>query len=138
LCATLLSSAARLGAEPFGSPIASPENPSPAAHKLLFFNNDFSYLQNEPWLGTDLGDALKQRSVGDWGVVDIGGQLRTQFKHELGMGQAPAGPSELRFQDYETDTFLTRLRLYSDWKVNDSFRMYVEGHYADVTDDDGR
>src|SRR5687768_7143595 len=103
-CATLLSSAARLGAEPFGNPIASPENPSPAAHKLLFFNNDFGYLQDEPWLGTDLGDSLKQRSVGEWGVIDIGGQLRTQFKHELGMGQAPAGPAELRFQDYETDT----------------------------------
>src|SRR6185436_17662187 len=34
------------------------------------------------------------------------------------------------------DIFLTRLRLYSNWKMSDSLRVYCEGIVADVTDDD--
>lgn len=67
--------------------------------------------------------------------MDFGGQLRTQTKHEVGMGQAPAGPAQLRFQDYDMDTLLVRLRVYSNWAVDESCRIYVEGRYTDVTDD---
>lgn len=136
LFGSLMWPALRTGAEPFGDPIFSPENPSPGAHKKLLYNSDFSYLLESPDDATDLGDALKKIPVGEWGTMDIGGQLRMQYNHEVGMGQG-LGLAVNRFQDYDTDHWLTRLRLISNWKVDDSFRVFVEGHYAGSTDDDG-
>ena len=69
-------------------------------------------------------------------MLDFGGQLRMQYNHEVGMAQG-LGPAQFRFQDYDTDHWLTRLRLFSNWQVDDSFRLFVEGHYAGTTDDDG-
>lgn len=123
-------------AEPFGDPIVSPENPSPGAHKKLLYNSDFTYITDSPELATDLGDALKQLEVGAWGTLDVGGQLRMQYNHEVGMAQG-LGPATVRFQDYDTDHWLTRLRLLNNWKIDDSLRVFVEGHYAGTTSDDG-
>lgn len=133
-CVAVFIGGSRAVAEPLGDPIASPENPSPGAHKKLLYNSDFSYLDETP--SYDLGDALKQREIGAWGVMDVGGELRMQYNHEVGMAQG-LGPASVRFQDYQTDHWLTRLRLFSDWKVDDSLRFFVEGHYAGTTDDDG-
>ncbi|WP_197529165.1 alginate export family protein [Aeoliella mucimassa] len=70
---------------------------------------------------------------GQWGTVDVGGQLRLRYHHEQGMGQLP---ETSRFQDTETDFLLTRLRLYTNWKVSDRVRLYAEGIYADVSTSD--
>lgn len=117
---------------------AAKPNPCAVSHKPLFYANDFSYLKDPKYNGSCLGDSLKLMPVagGDWGTMDIGGQLRTRYHHEEGMGQDLAGPGVNRFQGTQHDIFLTRLRLYSNWKVNDSVRFYCEGILADVTDDD--
>ena len=49
---------------------------------------------------------------------------------EIGMGQE-AGRT--RFQDTDTDFLLTRLRLYTNWQMNDYVRFYMEGIYADAS-----
>lgn len=71
----------------------------------------------------------------DWGTLDIGGQQRIQYKHEIGMGNAVSGPGQLRFEDTEFDTALTRL--YGKWQATEQFRTYVEFHYADTSTDGG-
>jgi hypothetical protein len=119
---------------------ATPSAPNPCAtsHKGVFYANDFSYLNDPGYDGHCLGDCLKLMPVagGDWGSLDLGGQLRTRYHHEEGMGQDVSGPGVNRFERTQHDIFLTRLRLYSNWKVADDLRVYVEGILADVTDDD--
>ena len=119
-------------------------NPCAKSHKGLFYANDFSYL-NKPGYndhcqgGSCLGDALKLMPVGqcgEWGTLDVGGQLRLRYHNEVGMGREGAAGTP-RFQDTENDFLLTRLRLYSNWKINDRVRVYAEGIYADATDDGG-
>jgi hypothetical protein len=120
-----------------GAKAAAKPNPCATSHKGLFYANDFSYLKDPDYCGHCLGDSLKLMPVagGDLGSLDLGGQLRTRYHHERGMGQDVAGPGVNRFQATDHDIFLTRLRLYSNWKMSDSLRVYCEGIVADVTDD---
>lgn len=118
---------------------AATPNPCATSHKPLFYNNDFSYLNDPCYNGHCLGDCMKLLPVagGDWGTVDFGGQLRTRFHNEIGMGR-DGSASIPRFQDTQTDFILTRLRLYSNWKASDNFRVYVEGIFAEASDDNGQ
>ncbi|MBA3480896.1 MAG: hypothetical protein H0T51_03680 [Pirellulales bacterium] len=104
-----------------GSPVGSAEcgssnakappkpNPCATSHKGVFYANDFSYLNNPCYDGCCFGDCLKLMPVsdGEWGTLDIGGQLRTRIHHEEGMGQDLTGPGVNRFQDTDHDIFLT-------------------------------
>lgn len=112
-------------------------NPCATSHKPVFYANDFAYLKDPNYIGSCLGDSLKLLPVagGDLGTVDFGGQLRERYHHEQGMGQAATGPGATRFQTTSQDFVLTRLRLYSNWKVSDSFRFFCEGIFADASDD---
>jgi len=115
----------------------SKPNPCATSHKGLFFANDFSYLNDPCYKGNCVGDCLKQMPLGEcgrWGTLDIGGQIRTRYHHEIGMSQSGG---QTRFQDTETDFVLTRLRLYTNWQVNDYVRFYTEGILADASDDNG-
>ena len=115
---------------------ATKANPCATSHKGVFYANDFSYLNDPCYKGHCLGDCLKQNAIGQngrWGKLDVGGQLRFRYHHEIGMAQDVAGPGTLRFEDTEHDFGLTRLRLYTDWRVNEIFRVYTEGIFADVT-----
>lgn len=114
-------------------------NPCAASHKGVFYANDFSYLRDPDYHGHCLGDCWKLMPVAgcdDCGSLDIGGQVRLRYHHEVGMGQDRSGPGELRFEDTVHDFLLTRMRLYSNWQASDEMRVYVEGILADVTDDD--
>lgn len=113
-------------------------NPCATSHKGVFYANDFSYLNDPGYDGHCLGDCLKLMPVvgGDWGTLDLGGQLRERYHHEWGMGQDLTGPGVNRFERTQHDFVLTRLRLYSNWKIADSLRVYCEGILADATDDD--
>lgn len=122
------------------SPKAAPKNPCAESHKKLFYLNDFSYLEDPEYHGHCFGDSLKLMPLGvyhDWGTLDIGGQQRMQYKHEIGMGNAVSGPGQLRFEDTEFDMALTRTRVYGNWQATQQFRAYVEFHYADTTTDGG-
>jgi len=115
-------------------------NPCAKSHKPLFYNNDFSYLNDPSYKGKCLGDCMKLNSVGAcgrWGTMDMGGQLRVRYHHEQGMGQDLAGVGTRRFENTNHDFALTRLRLYTNWKVNDQVRFYFEGILADASDDGG-
>ncbi len=115
-------------------------SPGAKSHKPLFYDNDFSYLNDPSFRGHYLGDSLKLNPVGargKWGTMDVGGQLRVRYHHELGMGQDLAGAGTRRFEDTEQNFVLTRLRLFNNWQVNDSLRIYAEGIFADASDDGG-
>jgi len=122
------------GCEAGGKKKAGP-SPCAKSHKGLFYANDFSYLKDPCYKGSCLGDALKLMPVagGDWGTLDIGGQLRFRYHGETGLGREVGAPMA-RFQDSNTDFLLSRFRLYANWKVNDRIRVYAEGIHADVID----
>ena len=123
---------------PCPSPLRAP-NPCTTSHKAVFYANDFAYLKEPDYSGHCLGDCWKLMPVeccGECGTLDVGGQLRMRYHHEVGMGQDIAGPGVLRFEDTVHDIWLTRMRLYSNWKPHEHARVYVEGIFADVTDDD--
>ncbi|QDS98780.1 alginate export family protein [Adhaeretor mobilis] len=129
-CGNAISCGSGCGAE------GNQASPCSTSHKGLFYNNDFSYLNDCCYQGSCLGDCLKLMPVagGDFGTLDIGGQLRMRYHHERGMGQSDGLG---RFNPTETDFALTRLRLYSNWEVNDRLRVYAEGILADASDDGG-
>lgn len=118
-----------------GCGCAAKKKPNPCAksHKGVFYANDFSYLNDPNYCGCCFGDQFKLMPVGEcgqWGTVDVGGQFRLRYHHEEGMGQR-AGAT--RFQDTTNDFMLSRLRLYTNWEINDWARFYAEGIYAGVT-----
>ena len=125
--------------EPVGNPAKkSDANPCATAFKSVFYDNDFSYLQDPDYSGHCFGDCWKLMPVdncGRYGTLDVGGQMRLRYHHEVGMGQDVTGPGVLRFEDTVHDILLSRFRLYSNWRVSESTRVYVEGIFADVTDD---
>lgn len=103
------------------------------SHKGVFYANDFSYLNDPSYCGCCFGDQFKLMPVGQcgqWGTVDVGGQFRLRYHHEEGMGQQ-AGAT--RFQNTTNDFMLSRLRLYTNWKINDWARFYAEGIHSGVT-----
>ncbi len=102
-----------------------------SAHKLMFFDNDFSYLSDPNYSGWQLGDGLKQRPLAGQGWYDIGGQYRTRAHFEQNMrGLGLTGVD---------DTFLLhRTRLYGDFHFSPNIRAYAElidanSNYEDFT-----
>jgi hypothetical protein len=127
-----------LWAAALAAPLAAAAEPSPCAtsHKPLFYDNDFRYLTSPGPGPACLGDNFKQLSVadGEWGTMDMGGQFRSRYHHEEGMGQSQGLG---RFQNTHTDFVLTRIRAYLDWHLNEWVRFYAEGIFADASDDSG-
>ena len=134
-------------ADPNAKPACEPEkkkkppvNPCTTSHKDPFYNNDFSYLLDPEYTGQCFGDCWKLMPVdecGEYGTLDVGGQMRLRYHHEIGMGQDRSGVGTRRFENTEHDFLLSRLRLYGNWKCDDRTRVFVEGILADVTTDDG-
>jgi len=105
------------------------------SHKGVYYANDFSYLNSPCYNGDCLGDCMKLNPVarGRLGTLDVGGELRLRYHHEQGMGRQQG---RLGFEDTKNDFLLTRLRLYTNWKVNDWLRFYSEAIFADVESND--
>ncbi|MEM7560553.1 MAG: alginate export family protein [Planctomycetota bacterium] len=105
--------------------------PSPCAksHKPLFFDNNFSYLNDPEYTGCCFGDSLKQIGQECGPKLDVGGQLRWRFHSERGMGQQAGA---LRFQATDNEFLLLRARLYANLELHDKVRLFAEGIYADV------
>lgn len=117
-------------AAPAAAAPAKPKaNPAAKAYKGVYYANDFSYL-NDSYDGPRyFGDNWKNLTVGNGGNLSIGGELRTRYQFEEGLGQQ-AGAT--RFQDTNNEFGLIRLRLFADYRVNDRLRFYAEGIYADT------
>ncbi len=118
---------------------AAEPHPCAQSHKGVFYANDFSYLTEPGAKNQCLGDCLKLMPVagGDWGTLDVGGQLRMRYHHEEGMGQDVSGPGVSRFQFNNHDFVLTRLRLYTNWQASEWLRIYQEGNFDEASDDEG-
>lgn len=114
------------------APAKAKKNPAVGAHNNLFYKNNFSYLTDGYDGPTYFGDGLKNMRLGN-GKLDIGGQIRTRYHAEQGMGQT-AGFT--RFQDTDNHFGLFRARLYADWKATDRLRFFAEGIYADTINAD--
>ncbi len=120
-------------ADPNAKPACEPEkkkkppvNPCTTSHKDPFYNNDFSYLLDPEYTGQCFGDCWKLMPVddcGEYGTLDVGGQMRLRYHHEVGMGQDRSGVGTRRFENTEHDILLSRLRLYGNWKGDDQTRL---------------
>lgn len=109
---------------------SSKPNPCAKSHKPLFYDNNFEYLNDSGQSPCCLGDVLKQLDVGCCGKLDLGGQYRMRYHHEVGMKGAE------RFLDTTDDFLLNRLRLYTNYAYGDWTRLYVEGIFADSSGQD--
>ena len=88
-----------------------------SSYRCLFFENDFRYLNDLCYRGSRYpGDCFKgllQRRV------DLGGEARIRFQDESNVaGSGLTGDSD--------DYWLTRVRLFADYQINDWFRVYGE------------
>lgn len=94
----------------------------------LNYDNDFSYL-DEPCSCCWMGDRWKRLLKEDDRWLDLGGHFRLRLHDENGMGRQPG----TAFTDPgHSDPLLMQLRLYANWQVNKSVRIFAEGMHADV------
>ena len=90
-----------------------------SAYAGVFYENDFSYLNDPCYDGPSFyADRFKNIKT-RWGTFSFGGETRYRYHDERNhRGLGITG---------KDDTFwLTRQRLYADWKVNDTLRLYGE------------
>ena len=89
------------------------------AYKDPFYQNDFSYLADPEYKGNNLGEGLKQLSLGDQGKLDIGGQYRLRYHNEHNMRGFGLTGRDDQF-------LLDRTRVYADYKINKRARVFAE------------
>ena len=90
-----------------------PPKPPPNPYKGVFYDNDFSYLDNPANEYYYLGDFMKRRRLWDSVMLDVGGEyrLRQNNQHVL-----------TRHDNF----LLQRTRIYGDLHVDGWFRTYIE------------
>ncbi len=98
--------------------------PAATAYKGVFYDNDFSYLNDSEDHDFYLGDALKQWKTTPHSVLDMGGEYRMRDQHEFRMRNYGPGGSNLR--GLNDDFLLLRERLYVNWRYGERFRFYGE------------
>jgi hypothetical protein len=101
---------------------AEEARPAEEAYKALYYDNDFSYLNDPANRDFYLGDIFKQLPVGPRrrAMLDLGGEYRLRDHHEFNLrGRDLTGKSD--------DFLLQRTRFYGNLKLNDAIRLYGEG-----------
>ena len=92
------------------------------AYKGVFYANDFSYLRNPAYQGPHFaGDTFK--GLGD-GKLDLGGEYRSRYHHENNM-------RGLGLTGIDDQFWLSRVRLFSNYRLTENIRVYGEYLYAD-------
>jgi hypothetical protein len=89
------------------------------AHKGLFYNNDFSYLDDPQYDDWMPGDAFKRMNLNCLATIDVGGQYRMRHHSERNF-------RGLGLTGVDDDFLLHRTRLYGNAEVGDYFRFYGE------------
>jgi hypothetical protein len=99
------------------------DKPPAYPYRLLFYDNDFRYLDKPDGKPVDFLDELKRIHLGalfgtcndNW-IYSIGGEERVQIKNEISS----------RLTNRDNDYQLLRTRVYGDLWYKDVFRVYVE------------
>ncbi|MCU0712122.1 MAG: alginate export family protein [Pirellula sp.] len=92
------------------------------AYKGVFYLNDFSYLRNPVYQGPHFaGDSFK--GLND-GKLDLGGEYRSRYHHENNM-------RGIGLTGIDDQFWLSRVRLFSNYRVTENVRVYGEYLYAD-------
>jgi len=96
------------------------QRPAMEAYKRLYYDNDFTYLNDQANREFYLGDVFKQIPVGRRrGMLDLGGEYRLRDHHEFNLrGRNLSGKSD--------DFLLQRTRIYGNLKLDDAVRLYGE------------
>lgn len=91
------------------------------AYKPVFYDNNFSYINNPLYNDWYPGDRLKQipDPLGCDSTLDIGGQYRARYHHEQNI-------RGLGLTGNDDDFLLHRTRIFGNLKIGDRFRAYVE------------
>ncbi|NQT13721.1 MAG: hypothetical protein HQ582_13290, partial [Planctomycetes bacterium] len=89
------------------------------SHKVLFYDNDFSYLLDPCYSDCYLGDSFKRLSAGHCTTLDIGGQFRMRHHSER-------NHRRLGLTGNDDDFLLYRTRLYANAEIGDGLRVYGE------------
>lgn len=90
-----------------------------SAYKGVFYENDFSYLDDPAYDGWHLGEATKRLELWPGVNADFGGQYRARYHHEQNM-------RGLGLTGRDDDFLLHRTRLYGDVRLGESVRIYGE------------
>ncbi len=92
------------------------------AYQGVFYANNFAYLNSPLYDGPYFaGDGLKGMMDGK---LDIGGEYRSRYHHEQNM-------RGLGLTGLDDQFWLTRLRMFGNYRVTDNVRVYGEYLYAD-------
>jgi hypothetical protein len=97
-----------------------------AAYKDMFYQNNFSYLQDPCYTDWHLGERLKRMSVVDEAVVDVGGQYRLRQHTERNLRNTAAVPNGLGLTGADDEFLLHRTRLYVNAELGSRVRFYGE------------
>ena len=89
------------------------------SHNVLFYRNRFDYLCDPCYDEWWPGDYVKRNAIGNWGILDVGGQYRARFHDEVNMRGLGLTGRDDRF-------LLHRTRLYANLEVGSRARFYVE------------
>ena len=94
------------------------------AYAGVFYGNNFSYLNDPNFDGPrHFSDNFKNMKT-PLGTLSLGGETRYRFMNERNFAAAAGSvPGVTGFDD---NYWLTRQRLYADWKLSDSLRVYGE------------
>jgi hypothetical protein len=101
--------------------VLTPEEARPAqeAYKALFYDNDFTYLNDPANREFYWTDWFKQIPVGRKSMLDLGGEYRLRDQHEFRLrGRNLSGQND--------DFLLQRTRFYGNLKLGDGLRLYGE------------
>jgi hypothetical protein len=93
------------------------------AYKGVFYDNDFTYINDPLYDDHFLGDSLKQMKLG-CGVLDIGGEQRVRYHNEDGIRIGG-------LKGFDDNFWLNRTRLFSNYRITDDLRFYGEYIYGD-------
>jgi Alginate export len=90
-----------------------------SAHKGVFYDNDFAYVLDPCYRGSEIGDLLKRQPLTGNITTDLGGQYRFRFHSEQNLrGQGLTGRDD--------DFLLHRTRLFANVQAGKHFRVFAE------------
>ena len=108
------------------APCAALDREVSRAYRGVFYENDFSYLEQPCLEASDprdevvqASDALKEIELAPRLRLSLGGETRLRFHHEDGIGGS-------RLDGLDNDFLLSRVRSYADLEVTEYFRGFVE------------